>query len=84
MLGDLDMSPSQALFYIAHNDDNNYNYNNSMGAASANDSNASVCVFVNCGLLVADSDQSMATALGGPTTMITLSMAMSLALCKVQ
>ena len=94
-MGDVDIPPSQALFYIAHNNnynnnnyDNNYNnnynnYSNNNNAASANDDTTSaVCVFVNCALLVSDSDQPTITG-QGRGTMITISMALSLALCKV-
>ena len=79
MLDDMNMPPSQALFYIAHNNE----YNNSMGTVSAHHDDKAMCVYVNCALLVLGNDPSMAIAQGGGSIMITLSMAMSLALCKV-
>ena len=84
MMDDMNMPPSQALFYIAHNNEyNNNNNNNNMGTVSAHHDDKAMCVYVNCALLVSDNDPSMAIAQGGGSTMITLSMAMSLALCKV-
>ena len=94
MVGDVNTPPSQALFYISHNN----NYNGSTVSTNDNDiytdTHTSMCVFINCALLVSEDNsksnaQSMTTigsqgqGQGQGGTMITLSMAMSLALCKV-